>query len=118
MILRKILLSECQINFRMEDEDQNPFDVFEDKDQAAEITKAAEYSKAAWFCAAVSVQWIGITSDTEYLGCCNYESEEEFKNPLDGYYTDMCERALDSLNAKVQDMYCLLSTLIVKEPSQ
>jgi hypothetical protein len=40
----------------------------------------------------------------DYLGCCSYESEEDFRAP-GGYFDDMKRAALDELNEKVRAHY-------------
>jgi len=54
----------------------------------------------AWCCVKVSAKWEGFEG-TDFLGCCSYESEEQFKQP-GGYYEDMLKVALDDLNAEIE----------------
>ena len=57
----------------------------------------------AWAMVGVSVAWEGQHS-TEYLGCCCYESEEDFRNNS-GYFEDMVEEALANLNKRLHSLY-------------
>lgn len=50
----------------------------------------------AWAAVSLSVSWGGFTA-TDYLGCCSYADEEDFRRP-GGYYDDMVSNALAELN--------------------
>lgn len=63
----------------------------------------------AWFCAAVEVRW-GDYSATEYLGCCSYDSEQDFR--ASDYFDDMVNAALDELNNQVQEAYADLAEIL------
>lgn len=56
----------------------------------------------AWADVKVSATW-GDFEGVDYLGCCSYESEADFK-AAGGYYPDMCKRALDDLNRQIRDI--------------
>jgi len=49
----------------------------------------------AWCCAKLTVSYDSLES-VEYLGCCSYESAEDFKLNS-GYYEDMIKEALNSI---------------------
>lgn len=53
----------------------------------------------AWCTVRVVARWHGITGD-DSLGCCSYESEEQFRQP-GGYFDDMKSVALTRLNVAV-----------------
>jgi hypothetical protein len=55
----------------------------------------------AWCTIRVSAHWNEFEGD-DYLGCCSYRSEADFKQP-GGYYDDMKAEALAELNRKVSD---------------
>lgn len=45
---------------------------------------------------------VRIESDPEYLGCCSYESFDDFMK--DAYFNDMKEATKESLNKKIQEI--------------
>ena len=53
----------------------------------------------AWCTVRVTAEFEGLLGD-DYLGCCSYKSEDDFKQP-GGYYDDMKACALAELNAKL-----------------
>lgn len=53
----------------------------------------------AWFCAKIKVQY-GPYETQDYLGCCSYLSEEDFK--MDGYYADMVYSCVREINEQIQ----------------
>ena len=50
----------------------------------------------AWCTAKVTAAWNGFEG-TDYLGCCSYRSEKDFRKP-GGYFDDMKVEALANLN--------------------
>lgn len=62
----------------------------------------------AWCTAKVTVRWEGFEG-TDYLGCCSYPSEKDFRQG--GYYDDMVQAALDNLNDEVQRAAAKLAKL-------
>jgi len=59
---------------------------------------------AAWFCAKVTAELEGFQYST-YLGCCSYENFTQFTSEDEpGYFTDMCDEAVDGLRAKLADL--------------
>lgn len=61
----------------------------------------------AWATVGVSVEWEG-QSSTEYLGCCCYQNEEDFRNNS-GYFEEMVDEALANLNKRLHMLYEKLS---------
>jgi hypothetical protein len=49
----------------------------------------------------ITAKWEGFEGH-DYLGCCSYLSEEDFKNG--GYWEDMKQQALDDLNRTVAEV--------------
>ena len=45
-----------------------------------------------------------VFSESDYLGCCSYQSEHDFKQP-GGYYDDMKKVAYDSLIKDMEHYY-------------
>jgi hypothetical protein len=56
----------------------------------------------AWASVKVTAQWRGIEG-VDYLGCCCYANENDFKQP-GGYYDDMKQEAYDDLIAKINTL--------------
>jgi hypothetical protein len=54
----------------------------------------------AWCVVKVTASW-GSFHGIDYLGCCSYRSEEEFRKPGD-YFDDMKAAALADLNATIE----------------
>jgi hypothetical protein len=55
-----------------------------------------------WFMARVTCKVPGYDAvGDDYLGCCNYDSREQFEEP-GGYYDDMCVQARDSLQSNLR----------------
>lgn len=63
----------------------------------------------AWCCVHVIARWKDFEGH-DHLGCCSYESEEDFK--AGGYWEDMKARALDDLNATIKDQIFKLYELM------
>lgn len=63
----------------------------------------------AWCCIGVIAEWNGFKAH-DYLGCCSYENEEDFKES--GYYVDMKVEALKKLNDDLETMVDRLKPLI------
>lgn len=55
----------------------------------------------AWCCVQVTAKYRGMEG-VDYLGCCSYNSESDFKK--DGYYQDMKDRAFDDLINQIQSL--------------
>jgi len=57
----------------------------------------------AWAAVTVEVSWKSFRGVAS-LGCCSYESEEDFCQP-DGYFNDLVSEALEELNRKVSEAH-------------
>ena len=78
----------------------------EDFDQQieAEILERLEQDDVwAWATVSVAAEWQGL-KEKEYLGCCCYESEEDFRNNS-GYFEEMVQEALTNLNLRLRNLY-------------
>jgi hypothetical protein len=62
----------------------------------------------AWCCVRVVARWEGFEGD-DFLGCCSYLSEGDFK--VGGYYEDMKQQALDDLNRTISEVSGKLEAL-------
>jgi len=72
------------------------------------IRSELEYNEWAWCCAQVTVTLDSpcsacgqSLSETEYLGCCSYQDEQDFIEGL--YYSDMVQTCLDRLQERLDD---------------
>lgn len=113
---RKLELADVTVSFAAEPEDEPVAGQFatdepeRDRELEREIlSRLGRGDEWAWFCARVTVSW-GSFSATDYLGCCSYESEEDFKKG--GYYDDMVSEALGELNRKVASAWAEIAPLI------
>lgn len=70
------------------------------------LTRLDQDDVWAWATVAVTVSWNGQEA-TEYLGCCCYDGEEEFQQC--GYFADMIDAAMSTLNENLRDLYRQLS---------
>ena len=57
----------------------------------------------AWAAVTVIVAW-GSFEGREYLGCCSYADENDFKQP-GGYFDDLVAEALEELNRTIRETY-------------
>lgn len=55
----------------------------------------------AWACVEVKAEFRGVSA-SDYLGCCCYSDEEDFK--AGGYYEDMVGEAISQLNDLISDL--------------
>lgn len=60
----------------------------------------AQGNEWAWCTVAVHVSLGDDFTGSDYLGCCSYLSEDDFKQP-GGYYADMVQRAAEELADKL-----------------
>jgi len=104
--------------FTAEQEDQAPEEHFDNAELAAEIRKAineeARYSYGPipdWFCSKVVASYGDFESDPQYLGCCSYETFEDYTSEKGGYYVDQCEQALGNLASKIDATRDLIKAL-------
>ena len=65
----------------------------------------------AWAAVEVRATWRGFRG-TACLGCCSYQSEEDFCEP-DGYFDDLVNEALGDLNREVAEAHQHLQELVV-----
>lgn len=56
----------------------------------------------AWCSVEVIAEYKGLTA-SDYLGCCSYESEDDFKQ-AGGYYDDMKQIAFEQLVENLQEL--------------
>lgn len=63
----------------------------------------------AWCCVRVVARWEGFEGD-DYLGCCSYRSEKEFRHPS-GYFPQMREEALRRLNERIAETETTLAAI-------
>lgn len=95
------------IKFEPIQEDERPEDHFDNESNIAFAKTGLKrsYYEACpqWFCAKVTATYAGITSEPEYLGCCSYDSYEDFITEY-GYYNNMVDNALTNLCAIFQDI--------------
>ena len=79
-----------------------------DVELCEKIIKDAEWNEWAWCTVAVKASFKdGAITAEDYLGCCSYEDEADFK--AGGYYEDMRQQALKELNVKAEALYAALS---------
>lgn len=73
----------------------------DEADRAAEdeILERLEWNEWVWCTVEVRATFDGI-SESDYLGCCSYESERDFRENS-GYYQDMVEEARNRLEARL-----------------
>lgn len=57
--------------------------------------------------AEIDLNGVTVRSESDYLGGCSYDSEEDFQNNS-GYYDDMKANALDSLREKLDALKAAL----------
>ena len=73
-----------------------------------EILKRLEQDDVwAWATVRVTAEWEGL-KEAEYLGCCCYADEEEFRQE-GGYFDEMVDEALANLNKRLHMLYEKLS---------
>lgn len=109
--LRPIEVKDCKIKFEAEDEHisvRGNAMVTEDKvaDKACEdaiLARLNDGDISAWFCAHVTVTFGPLSAD-DYLGACSYDSLEDFTKEKGGYYTDMIDKCVDTLNAQLNEL--------------
>jgi hypothetical protein len=99
----------CTLTFEPEEEDLSPDDMFDwnygngktpEENRSEFYKKSEEVGFPWWFCAKISTSFNGIEG-TDYLGGCNYNSFEEFKNQMDWNVYDMISQAYDELQLEL-----------------
>jgi hypothetical protein len=89
-----------KIEFTPENEDTDITGYFEEQNIIQIQNKYNSGNMAAWFCAKVEVSFRGI-SETDYLGCCSYNSFKEFESDESGYYVDMINNCITQINKQI-----------------
>lgn len=114
--LRRLTNDDVEIVFTNEPEDVSVRGHFctdePEKDRAEEdeiIRRHNSGDEWAWFCAKVEVRWKGLRG-VATLGCCSYESEEDFKEC--GEFADLVDEALDDLNDGIARTYAEIAELL------
>lgn len=74
-------------------------DAADKEDENRIIADLESGNEWAWCCVKVTATWNGFTGK-DYLGCCSYASEDDFKVE-GGYYDDMKQQALEDLHRNV-----------------
>ncbi|HEY8096873.1 MAG TPA: hypothetical protein VIE65_12395 [Methylobacter sp.] len=74
--------------------------------------RLARHDYWAWCTVKITACWEDI-SESDCLGCCSYESEDDFKK--DNYYEDMKATALSGLNKKIQERFHQIRELVEVE---
>ncbi len=78
-------------------------EVFDRKVETEIVTRVENGDIWAWATVCVTAEWEAL-KENEYLGCCCYESEEDFRNNS-GYFEEMVDQAIISLNTRLQGLY-------------
>lgn len=79
-----------------------------DKQVEDEILERLEQGDVwAWVSVTVTASWQGQEA-SDHLGCCSYRDEDDFRQE-GGYFDDMVEQALDTLNVELNELYTQLS---------
>jgi hypothetical protein len=73
-----------------------------DDEELEDILNKIERGKLLYFCAKASVTWKGREIGSDYLGCCCYESVEDFKK--NGYFRDMVLNATKEARQYFKDL--------------
>ena len=112
----KLPIEKCKVLVTAEPEDLAVEDYFNtenaelDNQLAQKIIDDLESGNMyAWFCARVTVSYLHM-SESEYLGCCSYDSEKDFIADS-GYYMDMAEEARQRLELKINELYSTFKNL-------
>jgi len=88
-------INDCEIIITPCEEYISPYNEFEDIELIKEIINKACDNIWAWCTIKLEVYFKGLKG-VDYLGCCSYDSEKEFKENS-GYYDDMVKNAYNDL---------------------
>jgi|GEM_PF-5842581 len=84
----------------LQEEQSLIFDMYSEQEAIDYVTEQYnDGNEAAWFCASVKLEFDGIESDTEYLGCCSYTSFDEFTGSNNDSFDSMLLTCYKSLKA-------------------
>jgi hypothetical protein len=72
-----------------------------DKQLEDAVIEESEHTPWAWCFVELKATWKGL-SHSEYLGCCSYRSEGDFR--VDGYFNDMVAEAIEQLHQKAKNI--------------
>jgi hypothetical protein len=96
-------VNEIEISIECLEEYESPHDSFSEcltKEEINDLWESSESNPWKWCCVKVTASYTDPTgrtySEDEYLGCCNYDSKEDFINNS-GYFEDMKKEAIESL---------------------
>jgi hypothetical protein len=104
--MRLLTAEDVTFEIEIEDEGFTPRGQFASGDEADrqlenEIIKRLDRGDLwAWCCVRVIARWNGFEGDV-YLGGCSYADEDDFKAD-GGYYPQLCDEALENLNAEIK----------------
>ena len=87
------------IEFTPEEEEIAPD--YEEEEIQAIADKYNSGNMAAWFCAKVTVKCRDL-EETDYLGCCSYNSFKEFTTTDKDYYMDMINSCINQINKGIE----------------
>lgn len=117
--LRELTIADVTVTLRCEEEEcdlrkhlSSEEPDYADRDEALclEIEKRVQDGDQwAWCVAIVSVSW-GPFKEEATLGCCSYESEEDFRK--DGYFDDMVKESVEQLNTGLSKLFEELMPLL------
>jgi len=110
IIFRPLTKPEVEILLTIEEEDTGPAGCFScgDDKQDEELVNEIQFKLArgnlwAWCQVRIEVTWGGF-NECQYLGCCSYENEEDFKQHS-GYYDQLVDEVIDNLNQNIKKVF-------------
>ncbi len=117
--LRKVTVDEVEFTLTLEEEDtpiRGAFSSGDDEKDEALIKELTDRRNRgddwAWCTVKVTAKWSSWTG-CDYLGCCSYESEKDFRENS-GSFEDMKQRAVDDLNECVERAFRSVAPLILE----
>ena len=101
-LIERLKAQGAEVTFEPLDEHLTISDAFSEKEDIDFIQRQlSKGNEAAWFCAKVTVKYDGLEAD-DYLGCCSYESYDQFTVEYASfYYADMISSCVDSINQQM-----------------
>ena len=83
----------------------HPKDCFDlSVDDINEICEKIDNYELTWFCAKVTAEKAGVELATDYLGCCCYNSEDEFLNEDECYFAGMVSIVVDEAKKQLPEI--------------